>query len=182
VQVPRPGSRRGDELAGQRVYQRRGLFRDRLIVFPFTTIAGGTTQTQKLTITSMGSIGGVAGGGPSYVRLLALRGTVVDGVDVTPDLIPILLGQLRLRLTLNAAQDFVGGNPPDNTASFASLFSIRAAPWFFFDSPPRCRAGDTLQASIRNELEGDGSAMRPEFSIRVMDDALWTKLYLEAEF
>lgn len=173
---PRPASRRGRLLGEQRAVERRGAFRDRLIEFPFTVTDGGTSQTQKLVITSMGTN---TLGAPSYVRLLGVRGVLVQAVDVTPDIIPILLAQLRLRVQLNALSDLIAGNAPANDASFASLFSTPMAPWLWFDDPPRCRAGDTLQATINNTLTGDGSAMLATVSIRVMADELWTKLYLQ---
>lgn len=165
VEVSREGRRRARARARQNRDTSRGHFFDRIFELPFGTIPGGGTQTVVQPFTSMGG---------RHVRVVAMRGSFRQNSAVAG----IELANIRLRLVLNGQSDFAGGDE-DNATSFAMLFADQDDPWYWYASPPRMRTGDLLAATVTYKPSGEGvPSIIPELALRIMDDALWERLYV----
>jgi len=162
-------SRRGGLVRRQRDDVADGHWRDRIFGFDFDPIAPGRAQTLVLTVTSMGG---------RHVRFLAMQGRVFPTGGASPT--GLEAGQTRLTLQINGQQNFVSGELGRNDASFGLLFGrAQRAPWYWFRAPPRMRAGDLVRATIASTLApGEGVPdLQPTFAVRMMDDALWTRIF-----
>ena len=170
--VPRPESRRGAAHATQERDRTHGRFTERFLEFSFGPIAPFASQTVKLQVQSMGS---------RFIRVLALRATLLKSTQV---LHGTELANLLLRFQAGASEDMIvtGQGDPTNACSFAMFSAGDPDPWFYFLSPPMMRAGDTFQATVSNGgfLEGGAApTLTPELTLKVMDDKLYTRLYVD---
>jgi hypothetical protein len=166
--VPRPWSRRGQDVASQRIDDAAGRFNERFLVMDFP--ATPPAQTLQQAIMSLG--------GP-FVRILGIRGTLLEST-VTP--LGVELANLRIRVQLNGENDLITGGDPgpgSGFSSFATLFGDPASPWYWFAAPPRVRAGDTLTVTVFSQLFiGEGTPfLRTEFGVCVQDDDVYQELY-----
>lgn len=172
--VPRPGSRRAEELQEQYADDERGRFTERVFEFPqYGALAPGgaavaaAVQTQQVEVVSNRT---------DFVRLVALRG-VLQNTTVLP-LTGLELSFLQLRLQINGEEDFTTSGLVGGVSSFAALFANAAAPWFWFAAPPRLRVGDILLATVTNIAPAAGGAtLTPEVCARLVDDEWWRALY-----
>jgi hypothetical protein len=169
--VPTPESRRGRSLEIQLADRSDGRFADRYLEFAYPALPPFTFSTARVQVPSMGT---------GHIRILAMRTTLLATSDAA--LTGLELASLLLRLQVGAANDLIvtsGGNP-GNFCSFAILNQGSPDPWFYFASPPRLVAGDTLQATVTNGafLEaGAAPTLTPEVTLKIMDDAVWRRLY-----
>jgi hypothetical protein len=175
--LPVPDSARAMMLQKQYADDERGRFTERVFVmppFPALTPGGstvpGAVSTQSFQVTSNRT---------SFVRLVAARGVLINSSQALTGLEP---GFLSLSLSINGEEEMTTGGNVGRPASFATLFSDEAAPWFWFAAPPRLRVGDTMQATVINNVaEGEGSPnLTPEVAVRLVDDEWWQALYGEA--
>jgi len=159
-EVPTPASRRGRDLASQRADDARGRFYEKLHTYDFGAVGAGAKVDARLQVPSLGG---------RFVRLVAWRGDTENGG-------PSYLGRLvRVGLMVNAEHLIAGA--PANNASFATLFGYdpKKSPWFWFASPPRLRAGDTLVARITNA--NDSATVIPNVALRLVDEDWWFDAY-----
>jgi hypothetical protein len=173
--VPRPGSRRARLLAMQYADDERGRLTERIFVFPqFNALQPGgapvpaASQQQTIMVTSNRS---------SFVRFVAVRG-VVQNSSVLP-LTGLEAATLSLRLQINGEEDLTTAGQVSGQASFATMFSDNAAPWFWLAAPPRLRAGDEILVTVTNispVVEG-APVLTPEVALRLVDDEWWRILY-----
>lgn len=173
--VPSPDSPRGRMLAAQYADDERGRFTERVFAFPsFPALAPGGPSATGSQATSVIEI---VSNRTSFVRLVALRG-ILQLSDQLP-LTGLELANLMLQFSINGEEQLMTAGNAEGPASFASLFSDVAAPWFWFAAPPRLRVGDILQATVFNNLAaGEGVAnLTPELVCRIVDDEWWRALY-----
>ena len=169
--VPTPSSRRGRSLDVQLSDRGDGRFRERYLEFSYPALLPFHFSTQRVQVPSMGA---------GHVRILAMRTTLLATSDPAPT--GLELASLLLRLQVGANTDLIvtsGGND-GNFCSFAILNAGQPDPWFYFASPPRLVAGDTLQATVTNGafLEaGAAPTMTPEVTLKIMSDHDWRELY-----
>lgn len=166
-EVPRPATRRGRDLAQQRLDASRGRWNERILPMVFGRLTGvAPQQTVQTPIQSLGS---------RYVRMLGFRGVLVAD---NSSLLGVELASLRLQLLVNGQENLISSENA-NTASFAALFSDDSAPWYWFAAPPRMRTGDVLTATIIMVLAlGEGTPqLTPELDFMMMDDEIFRELY-----
>ncbi len=159
-----------------------GRFRERLIIWPFLQMGGtapNDVQTLEQTVPSCGT---------DWVRLVALRGGLGNVLSDFAD--DIELAFLRLRLQCNG-QDMMTDGLGDHTASFTTLFggvpfdptvnpdddNKPDAPWLFFLSPPKLRAGDKLIATVTDTSRRELARHTPQLVGRILDDRYWRYMY-----
>jgi hypothetical protein len=162
-QVPRPASRRGRDVAAQRIDGAAGRFNERILVLPRMVTPPLVTQSQNVL-----SLGG------RFVRVLGMRGTLVDSTQVLQG---VELANLRVRVLLNAESDLITGDT--NFSSFGTLFGDPESPWYWFAAPARLRSGDKLAVTVNSTLAlGEGTPIQTvEFAFLVQDDDVYQELY-----
>jgi hypothetical protein len=171
--VPTRASRRGASVESQRADANDGRFTERFLEFIFPPIPPGTSATVRLAMQSMGG---------RFTRITGLRGTLLT--TSAPEF-GLGLANLLLKFQLGAAQDMIVNG--QGFTSLAILCGGSPDPWFHFAAPPRIRTGDTMQATFFNAgfLEGGAApTLQPEFTIKIIDDEIYRRLYeldLQAE-
>jgi len=166
------GAERARDEAVQRYALARGRWFERVFVFPDFLVfdaASLATDTQQIDVKSNGD---------SFVRLVALRGTVntFGSAGAGND---FELRNTFLQIEIDGLEDFTTSGKTIQPISFACAFSDSAAPWLWLSAPPILRVGETvaatvtvIQAQIPSEV-----GWQPQLAFRLVDDNVWCELY-----
>ena len=120
----------------------------------------------------------------SHMRMVAMHGALTWTSSANPiDSYPLDLANLSMRLTLNGEQDLTTTGEAAAFVSFAEMFGLSGANWFWFSAPPRLLVGDTIQLNLRNEygLGNPGNSnLSGNVTLRMVDSDWWEAFYLNA--
>ena len=118
----------------------------------------------------------------SHMRLVAMHGALTWTSSANPiESYPLDLANLALRLTLNGEQDLTTDGEAARFVSFAELFGLSGANWYWFSAPPRLLVGDNIQLNMRNEygLTNPGNFnLSGAVTLRLVDSDWWEAFYL----
>jgi hypothetical protein len=174
--MPPPGGesveRARDDVV-QRYALARGRWFERVFVFPdFAILTNASTtdnDTQQIDVKSNGD---------SFVRLVAMRGTVntYGSAGAGND---FELRNTFLQLEIDGLEDFTTSGKTIQPISFANAFSDSAAPWVWLAAPPILRVGETISATVSMILAQipDEVGWQAQFALRLVDDNVWCELY-----
>lgn len=166
------GAERARDEAVQRYALARGRWFERVFVFPDFAVlqaTGAPSDTQQIDVKSNGD---------SFVRLVALRGSVNTygsfGAGNNFE-----ARNTFLQLEIDGLEDFTTSGKTIQPISFDVAFSDSAAPWLWLSAPPILRVGETIaatvtviQAQIPEEV-----GWQPQLALRLVDDNVWCELY-----